>query len=1225
MNSSYIPVAKRTRLQCRLLAQGSGGPSSSKGTHNVSKNVDESSVYESEEETSYENGSGGSSRSTRRKLDVKVEELSVDEMEEEKSIESASEDSSILRRRGHDEEKRVDVLIIDDSEEETSNANESGGTYRSNKHGEYSVHEAKVERSDSDGCYGTPRRQSWNQNRELGYSKCDEQEVHEVINVDDYSIDQRASRKATPKGSDGSSRSTSRRLEMVGESSVDQWEEEKSSESASEYSSISRRRRRDDEAKGINELSVDESEEETNGSGEPSGSNSGLMKSNENDESSVDGSEEEESHHSLKESDGDKEFEKMESAKIAMKNHSYGSASSFKTGPDTYFIYSSDDSDSDDSVENLIEEEEADEDLQISCKYHEIQDQSTEDDEDESSSSSDSSDDFVFFLPNNRVNQLTNWKESPIENTRETVWSGSVDRKEKKHSVRKTNMKKVNLKPTNSSTGIHTHEKTNAKDKASYRYTTIDKANAVKYQESSKPRRLQQKDDGALVDSLLDSVIANGDVHHKEGDDCLALQFRFDDSEDESSSQKSDVSDMEGLFQEMDFALTCEEIGSYKTPLIKNQEKDDDGNIEANPFKLCQREEHSDIYLEEQTGFRCGLCGAVVLESRYVIPKLANYAPDKSKRSYLIDEQFATSENVHFGAPDWNPLDIYKQSKGTVWELIPASIRAHLYPHQQEGFKFLWENLAGTIELSKLHKRDQRSGGGCIISHAPGTGKTLLAIVFLESFLKKFPKCCPVIVAPVSMLLTWEAEFKKWKVGFSFLNLNSFEFLSKEANGKLTRNKDVIRAMKISSWSNGGSVLGVSYNLYEKLAGNGKNMKLKKLGNILLDKPGLVVLDEGHTPRNQRSKIWNVLKKLKTRKRVILSGTPFQNNFRELFNTLHLVRPATWTDMMNQKMFAEMIQPKRKKKSRSSSASEDIESLKAIISPFVHVHKGKILESKLPGLKSSVILLNPPPLQKQLIKKLGNLAKTFEYEHKVALVSVHPSLILHCSLSNEKNSMNEELKKVRLQPDCGVKTRFVMELIRLSVSLDEKVLIFSQYIEPLKLLKDQIALVFHWKEEREIMFIEGRIHQKQRQMIINDFNDPSSEVKVLLASTRCCSEGIHLIGASRVVLLDVVWNPSVERQAISRAYRLGQKKVVYTYHLMASGTTEEEKYDRQVEKERLGELVFSSSAMSGEVPQNNEKANVIKLNDKILQQMVDHQELNHMFKEIRYPEKQTTN
>ena len=157
-----------------------------------------------------------------------------------------------------------------------------------------------------------------------------------------------------------------------------------------------------------------------------------------------------------------------------------------------------------------------------------------------------------------------------------------------------------------------------------------------------------------------------------------------------------------------------------------------------------------------------------------------------------------------------------------------------------------------------------------------------------------------------------------------------------------------------------------------------------------------------------------------------------------------------------------------------------------------------------------------------------------------------------------------------------------MELIRLSISLNEKVLIFSQYIPPLELLKDQIALAFAWEDGSEIMMIEGKIHQKVRQTVINGFNDPNSKIKVLLASTKCCSEGIHLTGASRVVLLDVVWNPSVERQAISRAYRLGQKKMVYTYHLMAAGTTEEEKYDRQVAKGRLAELVFLAYTVSGD-------------------------------------------
>ncbi|XP_076930559.1 SNF2 domain-containing protein CLASSY 3-like [Bidens hawaiensis] len=603
------------------------------------------------------------------------------------------------------------------------------------------------------------------------------------------------------------------------------------------------------------------------------------------------------------------------------------------------------------------------------------------------------------------------------------------------------------------------------------------------------------------------------------------------------------------------------------------------------------------------------------------------YAPDKSKRSHRFDEhQFYVSENPYSMDSDSIPHDICKETKGTAWELIPTSIRAHMYPHQQEGFEFLWNNLAGFIELSRLQTLGpccDGSGGGCIISHAPGTGKTFLTIVFIESFLKKFPNCCPVIVAPASMLLTWEAEFKKWQVGMSFINLHNNELLRKEVSiGSSRRNKDWIRACKIRAWSNGGSVLGVSYNLYEKLAGNSNVKKTchEKIRACLLDMPGLVVLDEGHTPRNQNSKIWKTLLNLKTKNRVILSGTPFQNNFKELFNTLQIVRPATAESIVKKKFFADMIQRRHMKRFRGRSSSEDIERLKEIISPFVHVHKGHILESKLPGLKQSVILLNPSPFQKSFIENLGTLPSTLEYEHKVALVSVHPSLILHCLLSEkEENSINkQQLEDVRLQPEVGVKTRFVIELIRLSLSLNEKVLIFSQYIHPSQLLKDQIALAFGWDVEKEVMIIKGKMHQKHRQNVINAFNDPKSELKVLLASIKCCSEGIHLYGASRVVLLDVVWNPSVEKQAISRAYRLGQKKVVYTYHLMAAGTTEEEKYDRQVEKWRLAEMVFSSASMAGREPKN--KANV---DDKILLEMVDNQELKDMFKKIRYPENHT--
>lgn len=569
-----------------------------------------------------------------------------------------------------------------------------------------------------------------------------------------------------------------------------------------------------------------------------------------------------------------------------------------------------------------------------------------------------------------------------------------------------------------------------------------------------------------------------------------------------------------------------------------------------------------------------------------------------------------------------------------------------MYEHQQEGFEFLWKNLAGSINLEELKSTDPGGVGGCIISHAPGTGKTRLTIVFVESYLKLFPNCRPVIIAPASMLLTWEEEFRKWNVEFPFLNLNNLEVLGKEnktalglLDGANRRNKDAIRWVKIYSWDKGRSILGISYSLFEKLTGE-KNLqektigkgkivtidnKMKALRKILLEKPELVVLDEGHTPRNQRSNIWNALLKLHTERRVILSGTPFQNNFAELFNTLRIVRPAIANVLAHEKTFSEMITSRRMSSGRNYKGENyqsnltpevvdrAVEKLKISMSPFVHVHKGTILKQSLPGLRDCVILLKPPALQKSLIEKLEGSPSTFEFEHKVALISVHPYLFQHSDLTEEQRTGIDldAVEASKLNPNEGVKTKFILEFVRLTTAMNEKVLIFSQYILPLELIKEQLKEFLKWDDGKQILQMQGRLDQKQRQVLINVFNDPHSESRVMLASTRCCSEGISLVGASRVILLDVVWNPSVERQAICRAYRIGQKKFVYTYHLMTSGTSEADKYCRQAEKERLSELVFSSSNES------NDQANPsLGIEDRILEEMVVHEKLKEMFEKI---------
>ncbi|KAF6147230.1 hypothetical protein GIB67_039360 [Kingdonia uniflora] len=162
--------------------------------------------------------------------------------------------------------------------------------------------------------------------------------------------------------------------------------------------------------------------------------------------------------------------------------------------------------------------------------------------------------------------------------------------------------------------------------------------------------------------------------------------------------------------------------------------------------------------------------------------------------------------------------------KGTVWDRFPG-IRNMLYPHQQEGFEFLGKILAGRIELDKLVKNASSDGvGGCVISHAPGTGKTLLTIAFLMAYMEVYKECRPIIIAPCSMLLTWGGEFRKWKVNVPFHNLNSSEYSGKEHHLALElarkhRGKKWTRLIKLYSWSKGKGILGISYPLFERLAG----------------------------------------------------------------------------------------------------------------------------------------------------------------------------------------------------------------------------------------------------------------------------------------------------------------------------------------------------------------------------------------------------------------------
>ncbi|CAI8612422.1 unnamed protein product [Vicia faba] len=664
------------------------------------------------------------------------------------------------------------------------------------------------------------------------------------------------------------------------------------------------------------------------------------------------------------------------------------------------------------------------------------------------------------------------------------------------------------------------------------------------------------------------------------------------------------------------------------------------GNNEAaqekigSPFSDCEH----DIYLDEEIGVYCRRCGWVVTDIKDVSPQVVDKFPyeGSGQRASFGDANVSHFHDSQFSVSDHDSGTTFSHDERTVWDLIP-DVKQTLYSHQQEGFEFIWNKLVGNIELQGLKNANLQREGGCIISHAPGTGKTKLTIMFLKAYLKVFPKCLPVIVAPAGLLLTWEDEFKKWDIGVPFHNLNNLELSVKEhddvvnaTNWSNTRrhSTDETRMAKLVSWFKETSILGISYSLFKELAGGEGECKDKKkkkqkrkensyMRKALLEAPGLLVLDEGHTPRNARSRVWKVLSKIQTKKRIMLSGTPFQNNFLELYNTFSIVKPS----------FPNTIPPKLKKfcqkrkraatewswepvtgNSTSRNPSNDkIKHLKLLMDPFVHVYKGAILQKKLPGLRDCVLRLWPGSFQKQILECIKSSQNILHFQHKLILASVHPALFLECKLLEEEESVvdKEQLEKLRLDPYVGVKTKFLVELVNLCVAVNEKVLVFSQFIPPLRLIVEQLNSIFNWAEGKEILYMDGTTDLKEKQSLIHNFNDANGQAKILLACTKACSEGISLVGASRVVLLDVVWNPSVERQAISRAYRIGQKRVVYTYHLLTHETFECVKYFKQAEKDRLSELVFSDN--------DKGKNRAVNFEDGILDLMLQHEKLKDMF------------
>ncbi|KAG7640962.1 P-loop containing nucleoside triphosphate hydrolase [Arabidopsis suecica] len=648
--------------------------------------------------------------------------------------------------------------------------------------------------------------------------------------------------------------------------------------------------------------------------------------------------------------------------------------------------------------------------------------------------------------------------------------------------------------------------------------------------------------------------IENGVVNEKG----VYVGVEEDDSDNESEAADEDLGN---IWNEMALSIECSKDVARET---SHKEK-------ADVVEDC---EHSFI-LKDDMGYVCRVCG-VIEKSILEIIDVQFTKAKRNTRTYASE-----TRTKRFGESD-NELKFSEEGLMIGGLAAHPTHAAEMKPHQIEGFQFLCSNLVAG------------DPGGCIMAHAPGSGKTFMIISFMQSFLAKYPQAKPLVVLPKGILPTWKKEFVRWQVE----DIPLLDFYSAKAEN---------RAQQLSilkQWMEKKSILFLGYQQFSTIVCDDTTDSLS-CQEILLKVPSILILDEGHTPRNEDTNLLQSLAQVQTPRKVVLSGTLYQNHVKEVFNILNLVRPKflkldtsksavkrilaytpcdvrgrlTGSNSDMASMFNETVEHTLQKSEDFTVKIKVIQDLREMTKKVLHYYKGDFLD-ELPGLADFTVVLNLSPKQLNEVKKLRREKRKFKVSAVGSAIYLHPKLKVFSDKSDDVSdtTMDEMVEKLDLNE--GVKAKFFLNLINLCDSAGEKLLVFSQYLIPLKFLERLAALAKGWKLGKEVFVLTGNTSSEQREWSMETFNS-SPDAKIFFGSIKACGEGISLVGASRILILDVPLNPSVTRQAIGRAFRPGQKKMVHAYRLIAGSSPEEEDHNTCFKKEVISKMWFEWNEYCG--------------------------------------------
>jgi superfamily II DNA or RNA helicase len=451
----------------------------------------------------------------------------------------------------------------------------------------------------------------------------------------------------------------------------------------------------------------------------------------------------------------------------------------------------------------------------------------------------------------------------------------------------------------------------------------------------------------------------------------------------------------------------------------------------------------------------------------------------------------------------------------------PRTLRATLRPYQKEGFNWL-------VFLHEIN-----SGG--ILADDMGLGKTVQAIALLTWAKTKYKRKLNLVVAPTSVVPNWEREISKFAPGLTTVVW--------QGPNRHQRRDDLDKA----------DVMITSYALLRR-------------DEELLHELDLryVILDEAQHIKNPMSHTARAAKKLKSERRLALTGTPIENRLSELWSIFDFVSPGLLGQL---RTFEERIA-----RPIDRGDTDTAQRLRATIKPFVMRRVKKDVAQDLPEKIEQEMIVPLAEEQAKLYKQvLRQIRKSVLSEVEKQGVSRAQIQILVALTRLRQVACDPRLMKL---PDTDFtaaesgKLGALREIISEAIDGGHRVLVFSQFVEMLNHIRAALD-----EDDVEYEYLDGST--KNRIERVDRFNEDET-VPVFLISLKAGGTGLNLTGADTVVHFDPWWNPAVEDQATDRAHRIGQTKNVNVYKLIAEGTVEEKILQLSAKKRELVSNVLST-------------------------------------------------